>query len=290
MTKLEFIARQFGKARNKVYEHYVVTRIWHLLQDLDVKCITQQHVNKPDGKRYLTDMYFPQLGLHIEVDEAHHVTQLDLDQVRQKDIIDATKHEFERVKVNCGIDEVNRQIDLIVTFIKNKIADQRASGAFKRWDLEAEQNPQTYITKGYIDATEDVAFRTIADAASCFGRKYRGLQTAWVAHPTEKGKRLWFPKLYENAEWKNSISPDEETITEVCIIPDQGRNHVDQILNDPTISRLVFARVKGPLGDVMYRFKGEYKTDKNATNYETGAVHKRIETRVNTYAIIDLNS
>ncbi len=283
MTKLEFIARQFGKARHKVYEHYVVTRIWHLLQDSDVKCITQQHVNKPDGKRYLTDMYFPQFELHIEVDEAHHVTQLDLDQVRQKDIIDATKHEFERVKVNCGIDEVNRQIDLIVTFIKNKIANQHVSGAFKRWDLEAEQNPQTYIAKGYIDASEDVAFRTIADAASCFGQKYRGLQTAWVAHPTEIGKRLWFPKLYPNDDWENSITADEETIYELCMKPDEVRKHINRMRLDTTISRLVFARVKGSLGDVMYRFKGEYKTDKEASNYEIGSVHRRIGTRVKTY-------
>lgn len=55
------------------------------------------------------------------------------------------------------------------------------------------------------------------------------------------------------------------------------------MLNDGTVSRLVFARVKGPLGDLMYRFKGEYKTDKEAANYETGAVHKRIATRVKTY-------
>lgn len=109
----------------------------------------------------MTDLYLPQLGIQIETDEAHHLGQVELDQIWEKDIINATKHVFKHVKVNCGIDEVNRQIDEIVTFIKLKIAEKNASGDFKSWDLEAEQNPETYIKKGYIDASEDVAFRTI---------------------------------------------------------------------------------------------------------------------------------
>lgn len=285
MTKLEFIARQFGKARPKAYEHYVVTRIWHFLEDLDVKCITQQHVNKPDRKRYLTDMYFPQLGLHIEVDEAHHVTQLHLDQVRQQDIINATNHEFLRVPIgeDCDIAAVNERIDEIVTLIKQKIAAKKVVGEFKPWNLDAERDPETYIRIGYIDALDDIAFRTMAEAASCFGKYYVGLQRAWIPHPVEKGKRLWFPKLYENDEWSNSLSPDENTITEFCKKPGQLQQHVDGVRADTTVSRLTFARVRSPLGDLMYRFKGEYKTDKEATSYESGVIHRRIETRVNTY-------
>lgn len=286
MTKLEFIARQFGKAHKKAYEHYVITRIWHLLQDSDVKCITQQHVNKPDGKRYLTDLYFPQLALHVEVDEAHHVTQLDLDQIRQQDIINATNHEFHRVPIgdDCDIEKVKEKIDGLVSMIRRTVVDKRASGDFKPWDLEAEQNPETYINKGYIDSTEDVAFRTIADAASCFGRKYRGLQTAWVKHPTEIGKRLWFPKLYANDDWNNSITSDEKTITEFCKKPGMLQEHVDNSkLDSKTISRFVFARVRSPLGDLMYRFKGEYKTDHEASSYENGTIHRRISTRAKTY-------
>ncbi|MEO6051428.1 MAG: AbaSI family restriction endonuclease [Pyrinomonadaceae bacterium] len=145
-----------------------VTRIWHLLLDSKIKCITQEYVGRPDGRRAMTDLYLPQLGIQIETDEAHHLGQVELDQIWEKDIINATKHVFKHVKVNCGIDEVNRQIDEIVTFIKLKIAEKNASGDFKSWDLEAEQNPETYIKNGYIDASEDVAFRTISGAASCF--------------------------------------------------------------------------------------------------------------------------
>jgi very-short-patch-repair endonuclease len=280
MTKLEFIARQFGKAHKKRYEHYVVTRIWHLLQDSNIKCITQQHVSKPDGQRYLTDMYFPQLGLHVEVDEGHHKARIEFDQAREADIVNATNHEFIRVDVDSGIDKVNEQIDEIVKNIKGRVSN---IPDFKPWDLDAERDPETYIKNGYIDAMDDVAFRTMADAASCFGKHYVGLQKAWIPHPTEKGKRLWFPKLYENDEWSNTLSADEETITEYCKKPGLRHEHIDEILADTTISRLTFARVRSPLGDLMYRFKGEFETDKAATSYEAGAIHRRIRTRVSTY-------
>ncbi len=109
--------------------------------------------------------------------------------------------------------------------ISNEVKAARAANRFKEWDIEAEQNPQTYITNGYIDASEDVAFRTMADAASCFGRDYsRGLQMSYIFHPTESTKRLWFPKFYENEEWSNQISGDEVTITEFSKIPEKFRD------------------------------------------------------------------
>lgn len=43
-NQLEYIARQFSKAQKKVFEHYVVTRIWHQLNDVEIKFVTQQYV------------------------------------------------------------------------------------------------------------------------------------------------------------------------------------------------------------------------------------------------------
>ncbi len=39
----------------------------------------------------------------------------------------------------------------------------------------------------------------------------------------------------------------------------------------------------------MYRFKGEYKMDTEATNYEVGCIYRRIATRVNTYPLTNNN-
>lgn len=62
------------------------------------------------------------------------------------------------------------------------------------------------------------------------------------------------------------------------------QEHVDNSkLDSKTISRFVFARVRSPLGDLMYRFKGEYKTDHEASSYENGTIHRRISTRAKTY-------
>lgn len=282
MNKLDHISRHLARAEKKKFEHYVVTRIWHLLNDTRIKIVTQQYVSRPEGKA-LTDMYFPQLEIHIEIDEGHHRKQIEEDKLREADIINATGHTILRVDVTKNIEEVNNEIDERVAFIKNKIISLEN---FKPWDLEAEQNPQTYIERGYIDLKDDVAFRTMADAASCFGRDYsKGLQRSYIPHPTEPNKYLSFPKLYENDEWSNQLSENEDTITEYCKIPEKKREHIDRnILEVKRVhSRIVFARVKSPLGTLMYRFKGEYNINLEATNYENGLIWKRIATRVKTY-------
>ena len=279
MNKLEFVSRQLAKAENKRYEHYVVTRIWHLLNDTRIKFVTQQFITRPSGKA-LTDMYFPQLETHIEVDEAHHKKQIESDKLREADIINATGHTIIRVDVTESIDEINEEIDKIIAFLKSKI---ESSTDFKNWDLDAEQSPQTYIERGYMDLKDDVAFRRIVDAVNCFGCNHKEFQLAGKKHPKEKGKVIWFPKLYKNDKWNNKIFDDENTIVERHEFDDEARKHIKKIVEKGFHTRIVFARVKSPLGDVMYRFKGEYKLDLEATDYERGLVWKRIGTCVKTY-------
>ena len=121
MNKTNYIIRQIAKSYKKKYENYVVTRIWHLLNNLDIKFVTQQHVTRPEG-RALTDMYFPQIQLHIEVDEGQHFNskglQIDEDAVRELDIINATGHTVERIKV----------VDASIKVIKLEVAVRRPGG------------------------------------------------------------------------------------------------------------------------------------------------------------------
>lgn len=44
MNKKEYIIRQIAKTNKKNYENYVVTRIFHLINRLDIKFVTQQYV------------------------------------------------------------------------------------------------------------------------------------------------------------------------------------------------------------------------------------------------------
>ena len=281
MNKLEFICRQFSRAEKKTFEHYVVTRIWHLLNDTDLKFITQQYVTRPEG-RALTDMYFPQLHKHIEIDEGHHKKQIQSDKVREADIINATGHEIFRVDVTQCLEVINSNIDEIIS--KIKIAKNTKTD-FKPWDFEAEQNPATYISRGYIDLKDDVAFRTMVDAANCFGNNYKpnSIWKGGVKHPKEEGKSIWFPKLYKNGKWDNTISDDENIITEMCLDEKIAQPHIQKAIINAHIKRIVFAKVRSPLGDIMYRFKGEYELDLERTNTTNGTVLKRINERVKTY-------
>ena len=44
MKKYNFIKKQLSKTNKKNDENYVVSRIWHLLNNPDVKMITQQYI------------------------------------------------------------------------------------------------------------------------------------------------------------------------------------------------------------------------------------------------------
>lgn len=253
-----------------------------MLNDTSIKFITQQYVLRPAG-RALTDMYFPQLRLHIEIDEQHHTKQVQSDKIREADIINATGHKLLRVPVTDSIDTLNETIEHIVNNIKTA---KIAMADFKPWDFEAEQNPSTYISRGYIDLKDDVAFRTMVDAANCFGNNYKpnGIWNAWAKHPKEAGTFIWFPKLYKNEDWDNSITDDEKIITEKCLKAGDVEKHITRSIKNAAIKRIVFARVKSSLGDIMYRFKGEYKLDVEQTQAISAAVFRRINEYVKTYS------
>ena len=149
MTKKEFIVRQLAKTNKKNYENYVVTGIVHRLGDPQVKFVTQQHIKRPGGKRALTDLYFPQLGLHVEVDEAHHKAQLRADAQREADIINATNHAIERVDVTVSLTRIDERIGEVVALVRGRVDEEKAAGSFVPWDFEAALDPDTYVEAGY---------------------------------------------------------------------------------------------------------------------------------------------
>ncbi|MEH7488160.1 AbaSI family restriction endonuclease, partial [Priestia megaterium] len=44
MSKYDYIKRQLAKTNKKNDENYIITRIWHLLDNYDIKINTQQYV------------------------------------------------------------------------------------------------------------------------------------------------------------------------------------------------------------------------------------------------------
>ena len=73
-----YIKSQLEKTNKKNDENYVITRIWNKLDNEDVKFVTQQYVIRQDGKYALTDIFFPQINLHVEIDEGYHQNEIQV--------------------------------------------------------------------------------------------------------------------------------------------------------------------------------------------------------------------
>lgn len=146
-----------------------------------------------------------------------------------------------------------------------------------------ERDAQYYIEKGFIDVSDNAEFRTIAEAASCFGKKYIALQRSYFRHPKEREKRLWFPKLHDNNAWENTISSDQSVIISKSKFPERGKAEIDSIKPDEDYIVVTFTRDKNSEGKMMYRFRGVYELDKNAMSYENGQIWRKIADRIKTY-------
>jgi len=288
-TKLDFITKQLHRTHNKKYENYVVTGIWHRLNDPELKFVTQQYVMRPEG-RALTDMYFPQLRVHIEVDEGFHQFQISEDKIREADIINATGHIIERVPITqevngvisqIPIELINRRIDEVVRLLKR----QKEKLSPRPWDLEAELNPQTWVTRGKIDVNDDCVFMTQVDGANCFGLNYKpkAIWNGGAYHPIEKDVQIWFPKVYPNPDYVNILSNDDEFIHEHRKVKEDHEGYLKWILSTGRLKRIVFPRLKTSLGETVYRFKGLYELDLENTSFDTGIIWKRIAKTVKTY-------
>ncbi len=141
---------------------------------------------------------------------------------------------------------------------------------------------QSHDPNGYIDISDDKAFRTMAEVCNHFGHSYKAWRQGLAPHPYCPELTLWFPKLFENDEWRNWISGDERVIYE------QNKTDNESFIEESLAQhdnhrRIVFPRIKGPLGDMMYRFKGLYEVDVEASRRTETITYNRTATRVQTY-------
>lgn len=304
----EYFFKQLHRAKNKTYEFYVINRILYLLNDHTLKFVTQQYVRIGNKKIALTDLFFPQLNFHIEIDEGHHydlnreevierntnsivnkrkISHSEADRIRQSDIVSRTGHCIERINVFRNLDngellsllEINENIDKIVEIIKNKKAELVDVGKYKVWNIEKEFSPEFYISQGYIDADDDVIFLNAKDVCGCFNAKYNPYKAGGVINPKNKGILIWFPKLFENDEWLNGISECGNYIYEQTKDPIKKKEMFER-WNKGQKQRLVFARIRNNLtqqGKVLFKFYGLYEL--HELNEEQGGTWKLISKR-----------
>ncbi|MDA9009190.1 hypothetical protein N9K16_04435 [Alphaproteobacteria bacterium] len=299
-SKDDYILRRLSKIHKKKWELFVISRVIHKLDDLDVEFTTQQLVRRPDGSRALTDMYFPQFGIHLEIDEGQHLDKdhEEADKRRTEDIVSVTDHKVHRIAaaekhgdkaVDRSLADVKAQTDQFIAEIRALKEQGLTDGSFEKWDFEMRYNPCKYIKEGEIDAGKNVIFRKQKDALTCFG--YRGgeyQRGAWKI-PDGSGDMVWFPRLYERDDWENEISHDGQVIIERAKHPkDQERTASNLVNGFDAGNRIVFARVKDVLGYTLYRYVGTFLIDLiNSNKYEVK--FDRIKTREQTRVLDNAN-
>ena len=265
LDELTYYAKLLTKLRNKKYEFYVVSRIIHLLNDTEIQFTTQQLVRNEEGKRYLIDLYFPQFKIAVEVDESHHLSNEEADRAREREIISSADVKFFRIQCdnNSNIESVHESIDQLI----NQIRPLKNNKDFKPYSYQDEFSVKLWLKAGKLRISDGAKFRTHADVLRLFGKNYKLHQAG--SSPLNEKVQVWFPKLYKNKDWINSISPDGEIIEQTRVGNDMEIKEIKD--------SIVFAHQADVLGNIYYSFKGIFRCTRHTKNEIS---YKRIATEV----------
>lgn len=268
MTKVDFITNSLSKIQHKKWELYVISRVIHLLDDLEIEFVCQQHILLGNVKSAFANLFFPQFNLYLEVNEKAHADEQNkkLDAIRQHEIlqaIDAKQYRIETfVEKESASDnklhDLNFKIDLFIEFFrkeKQQFCENRPS-QFQPWDLQRKYDPQTFIDLGYLDSRDNPCFKTHRDALRCFGYTKGHYQRATWRHSSWTRTQVWFPRFVKHGVWRNELSDDERQITETLLDSTQIMKHENE--DQSSIVKYTFAKTKDRLGNRLYRFIGSF--------------------------------
>lgn len=275
MDKLTFILAQYRRTFGKVYENYCIERIINRINNPELIFITQKMFRRSNGGNTdsygiaLADLYFPQLKLTIEIDEAHHIDNKTRDAVRTKDILDKLSkmhsiipfepEEKRIVAYGQNLETINKQIDDIVELIKERI---RKVPQLK-WSILTTED---IIAHRKIDNQTEVSFRTIYEVSRLFNKGYKpGCQQGYFK--VEDNVWCWCPKLVvadipTSVKYLNEITLDEKIIYESHKDSSKNDAFVQECYDTPNIEdviRYVFGYYQTEIGTYAYVFKGAYK-------------------------------
>jgi len=283
--KIEYILKALSKISPKKWEHYVINRIYHRLSDPDIEFICQQCVRKKEGGIYLMDLYFPALGIYLEIDEGHHFNDdaKISDAKRKFDIIEVTGLEEHRISVvNIPLEKLNAEVDRFIALLKAKKELLISKNQFNVWKYDENFTAKYHIDAGYIDISPKSAFRTHKDALSCFGYQKGHFQRGAWKIPDEKcnlidipnNSIVWFPTLDNHKEWDNSLSDDGLLIIE-------KKKEEDKLRLNLWENRIVMAKSRDEYNRILYRFIGVFEI---IPEYSHGNEHRfrRISPTVKT--------
>ncbi|MDE1335563.1 AbaSI family restriction endonuclease [Vibrio aestuarianus] len=274
VNKTEYVLKSISKIKNKKWEFYIITRIIHALPD-DVEFITQQLVRLPDGHRALTDLYFPQFDIHLEIDEPHHENQKVEDLKRERDIIKRTEHSVVRIKiandkgkVERSLEDIKSDTDNLIQMLFSLREDQMSQDSFVPWDFEHRYSSIPVINAGRVAIEDNVMFQKQIEALRCFGFRGNGYQRGAWQIPDGSKDWVWFPRLYEHGIWENKLTEDGTRIIEKARLNEDGsydgealksiKKQKENQISGGNRKSIVFARAKDSLGFNLYRYVGTF--------------------------------
>ena len=254
--KLKYLAKTLSRTRRKDYENYVINAVWNRVDNKNLYPISQQYVRNDDGTYYLIDLYFPQLNIGIEVDEAHHENQQEEDRIREMNIFDMlsliSKSDYEAIHIDTTktFDEVERQIDCAVGAIRTRIREYET----KRPLIFSGKEPKDYTVETVIRVQDLASFSTITETANTIlGKNYKAQQKS--SFKIKDNYMAWFPRLFlrpeKNKGWSNEITSDGMYIYE-----ESDKNKSIDL--DVDTKRVVFAQTESTTGKRIYRFVGVF--------------------------------
>ncbi|HEL1974080.1 TPA: hypothetical protein TYI96_002044 [Streptococcus suis] len=269
IDELTYYAKLFSKLHYKKYEFYVVSRIIHLLNDSEIQFTTQQVVRKSDGKRYLIDLYFPQFRLAVEVDEEYHKSQIENDQLREREVVAYANVDFKRIDCSneSSLETVHEDIDNLVNHIREL---KNTKQDFVPYSYAEEFSVEKWKKLGTISVDDNAKFKTHVDVLKLFGKDLDQHQRG--TSPLNNAIQVWFPKLYDNGDWKNSLSEDGTKIFQSRVARVDSKMKVSAIKDS-----IVFAHQKDVLGNIYYTFKGVYRCIKHT---EDTIEYERISSKI----------
>lgn len=296
-NKTEYLIKTLSRTKRKDYENFVINAIWNRVGNNDIKPVTQQYVfNSTNNEHYFIDLFFPQLNLGIEIDERHHVNQIQNDINRteaiwfeiNKIVTNETSNYVEKRIIVHGktFEEIETQISEVVDFIHEKIRVTQV----QPWIT----NVNEYVSgKDNITIYDDVLFGSIVETCNLLlGTNYtqgKGamrscfLPNSLVNNIEFQSAKIWFPKLAVmsdnifnsvSKDWNNRLNTDG-TIIEF------NEEHSEIVTKDYfeeitwfEHDRYVFAKSKDPLGRDGYKFIGKFHKTKKVAIEHNGAYRK----------------
>ena len=107
VEKNNYLFRAFAKQKQQK-ENYIINAIYAKINEKELKPVTQQCV-RIDGKYRKIDLFFPQINVVIECDEAYHKKRKEKDQKRIIEIEDKlnavvlNQHEYKEIRVDATL-------------------------------------------------------------------------------------------------------------------------------------------------------------------------------------------